>query len=518
MTKFFLALFFILAGCAYEVSKDPETLIWHLSAEPDTLNPMTSTDVFSSRINGFLSDSLIERDNETLEWKPKMASGWVISADRRQLTFTLRDGIRWHDGRPFTVDDIVYSYDRIMDPKVDTPHLRVYYQEIRKVEKVDQRTVRFTMKRPYFMALDFCGSIPLVPKHLYENGDEFNSHPLNRSPVGVGPYRFLRWETGKKILIERNEDYWGKKPDIRKIRFEFIADDTVVLQVLKKGGLDYAGLRPIQWVRQTDTRNFSEKFRKHQFFTPSYSYIGWNMKRLFFSDVRVRRAMTMLVNRDQILKKLNFGLGTVVTGPFYFLSKDYESEIAALPYNKEEAGRLLKEAGWVDHDRDGVLDREGQPFHFEFLLPSGAHFSERLADILKEDLKKVGIEMTIRKLEWALFTQYLSERNFDAVILGWSLGLEQDPYQLWHSSQTEQGSNIVGFKDQEADRIIESGREEFDRERRATLYRRLHRIVHEAQPYTFLYTMPNLVALHRRFENVKVYPGGMDPLEWRVVR
>ncbi|MBI2082846.1 MAG: hypothetical protein HYT76_04675 [Deltaproteobacteria bacterium] len=513
-----LVFLFLFVGCSYQVPKDPETLVWQLGAEPDTLNPITGTDVYTSRIDGFVFDSLIERDNETLDWKPKMATAWEISADRKRLTFTLREGIRWHDGHPFTVDDILYSFDRVMDPKVDTPHLRVYYQDIEKVEKVDERTVRFTMKRPYFMALTFCGGIPLVPKHLYESGDDFNSHPLNRAPVGIGPYRFVKWETGKQIIIERNEDYWGKKPEIKRIRFEFITDDTVALQVLKKGGLDFSGLRPIQWVRQTGSKNFLERFQKYQFYTPSYSYIGWNMRRPFFSDVRVRRAMTMLVNRGQILQKLNFGLGTEVTGPFYFLSKDHNPEIKPLPYNKEEARRLLKEAGWEDHDGDGVLDQNGLSFHFEFLLPSGARFSERLADILKEDLKEVGIEMTIRKLEWALFTQYLSERNFDVVILGWSLSLEQDPYQLWHSSQTEKGSNIAGFSDPEADRIIEEGRGEFDREKRALSYRRLHQIIYEAQPYTFLYTMPNLVALHRRFENVKVYPGGMDPLEWKVVR
>jgi len=178
-------------------------------------------------------------------------------------------------------------------------------------------------------------------------------------------------------------------------------------------------------------------------------------------------------------------------------------------YSGEDAPR-------VDSDGDGLLDRGGIPFQFQFLISSGSRFAERLGDILKEDLRKVGIAMEIRKVEWALFTQYLDQRNFDAVVLGWSLGLEQDPYQLWHSSQDARGSNIVGFSLPEADRLIEEGRMEFDRERRAGLYRHLHRIVHHEQPYTFLYTSPNLVALHRRFENVEVYPGGVDPLEWRV--
>jgi peptide/nickel transport system substrate-binding protein len=512
----------IFAACSYQAPKDPETLVWHLGAEPDTLNPLTSTDAYASRIQGFLYDSLIERDNQTLEWKPKMAERWEISPDRRHFTFYLRDGIRWQDGRPVTVEDILYSFERIMDPKVDAPHLRVYYQDIEKVEKVDERTVRFTYKRPYFMAFEFCGGIPIIPRHLFDNGEDFNRHLQGRAPVGNGPYRFVSWETGQKIVIERNEDYWGKAigkmPDIKRISFEVIAEDTVALQILKKGGLDFAGLRPIQWVRQTDSERFNRRFAKYEFYTPGYSFIAWNMRRPYFSDRRVRRAMTMLVNREAILQKLNFGLGRIVTGPFYIESKDYNREIRPIPYDPEGAKKLLKEAGWEDRDGDGILDREGQPFRFQFLISSGRRFAERLATILKEDLKTVGIEMEIRQLEWALFTKQLEDRTFDAVTLGWVFGLEQDPYQVWHSSQTERGSNFVGFADDEADRIILEGRKEFDRERRARLYRKFHAIVDEEQPYTFLFSNPYLVALHRRFENVKVYPAGMDPIEWKVAR
>lgn len=519
--KFCFLLIFLIPACHYQIPKDPHVLVWHLGAEPDTLNPLISTDAYASRIQGFLYDTLIERDNLTLEWKPKMADRWEISPDRRQFTFHLREGIRWHDGIPVTIEDILYSYQRIMAPQVDAPHLRVYYQEIEKVEKIDDRTVRFTYKRPYFLALEFCGTISIIPKHLYDNGEEFNSHSQGRRPIGNGPYRFVRWETGKKIVIERNEDYWGKSigrtPDIRGISFEVVSEDTVALQILKKGGLDFAGLRPIQWVRQTDSQKFNEHFKKYEFYTPGYSFIAWNMRRPYFSDKRVRHAMTMLVNRENILKKLNFGLGEIVTGPFYAKSQDYNPEIKPIPYNPGEARGLLKEAGWEDHDGDGILDKNGVPFRFEFLIASGRRFAERLASILKEDLKKAGIEMEIRQLEWALFVKNLDDRKFDAVTLGWVFGVEQDPYQVWHSSQAEKGSNFVGFKNSEADRIIEEGRQEFDRKSRAALYQKLHTIIDDVQPYTFLYTSPYLVALDRRFGNVNVYPGGMDPLEWKII-
>ena len=241
------------------------------------------------------------------------------------------------------------------------------------------------------------------------------------------------------------------------------------------------------------------------------------MSRPYFSDASVRKAMTQLINREAILQKLNFGLGKIVTGPFYDQAPSYNKDIQPLPYDPEHARALLKEAGWVDHDGDGILDKDGKPFRFEFLIPSGRRFAERLASILKEDLKKVGIEMEIVQIEWALFIKNLDDRKFDAVTLGWVFGVEQDPYQVWHSSQAEKGSNFVGFENKEADRLIEEGRQEFDSKKRAALYREFHRIVDDVQPYTFLYSSPYLIALDKRFQNVQIHPVGMDPLEWKVL-
>jgi len=491
-------------------------LIYHIGAEPGTLNPIVATDAYESVINGGnIYETLIERDNATLELKPLLAESWEISEDKLTYTFKIRQGVKWHDGAPFTSADIVFSYKTIMDPKVDAPQLRSYYQEIRDVEAIDDYTVKFTYARPYFLALEFCGGMPIVPKHIFENGD-FNTNPAGRKPVGTGPFKFVKWTTGREVVLEKNPDYWGEKPHLNRIVFRIITDSSVALQVLKRQELDVASLTPIQWEKQTSSPDFEKHFDKFSYFTPNYSYIGWNSKRPFFADKRVRTALTHLVNRELILDKVMYGLGAIVTNPFYINSPEYDKSIEPIPYDPAAARKLLEEAGWVDHDNDGIRDKDGVKFSFEFLIPGGSETGEKIATILKEELDGIGIDMTIRKTEWAVFTTRLNERNFDAVTLAWSMGIESDPYQIWSSTQAEAGSNFIGFKNAETDKLIEEARKEFDRDKRIELYRQFSEIIHEEQPYTFLFCRKATVAVNKRFENVTVYPLGIEPTEWYV--
>ena len=491
-------------------------LIYHLGAEPATLNPITATDASESTINsGKIYETLIERDDETLELEPLLSESWTISDDKLKFRFKLRDNVKWHDGTPFTSEDVVFSYNKIMDPKVDAPHLRSYYQEILSVKALGKYEVEFTYARPYFLALEFCGGMPIVPKHIFQDSN-FNINPAGRNPIGTGPYKFNKWSTGREIVLDKNNEYWGETPDLQSIVFKIISDPTVTFQVLKRGELDIAGLTPIQWDRQSNTKVFKNGFNKYSYFRPNYSFIGWNMNKPYFNDKRVRTAMTHLVNRQEILDKILLGLGAIVTNPFYINSPEYDNTIKPYEYNPEQAKKLLEEAGWTDSNGDGIRDKDGVKFEFEFLLPSGSDTSEKIATVLKEELDKVGIEMNIRKTEWAVFTTRLNERKYDAVTLAWSMGVESDPYQIWSSTQADSGSNFVGFENDRADELINQARQEFDRNKRIELYNEFANIVHEQQPYTFLFCRKSTVAVSNRFRNVEVYPLGLDPLRWYV--
>jgi len=500
-----------------EVPTEGDWVLYRLSAEPTTLNPITATDVYESIVNGYIYETLIERDKEILKLKPLLAYKWVVSKDKLKYTFYIRKGIKWHDGEELTADDVIFSFQKIKDPKVDAPHLRNYYKDVEKVEKIDKYTVKFTYKKPYFLALEFCGGMPIVPKHIFEKVD-FNTHPNNRHPIGTGPYIFEKWETGREIVLKRNPNYWKKKPNIKKIIFKIITDDTVALQLLKREDLDLTGLRPIQFVRQTESKKFKKRFKKLKFYTPNYYYIGWNLRKPYFKDRRVREALTHLIDREKILNNILFGLGKITTGPFYYFSDAYDKDIKPYEYNPKKAKELLKEAGWIDSNNDGILDKDGIDFKFTFLISSASKFAEQLGIIIKEEFKKVGIIVEIKKLEWATFIQQIDERKFDAVTLGWSMGVEQDPYQIWHSSQAEQGSNFVGFKNKRVDELIEKARTEFNPEKRNKMFKEIHRIIHYEQPYTFLFCSMGLVALHKRFQNTKVYNirPGFDITDWYV--
>ena len=515
--SFCLLLMITVTACSGVTQpKEPDTLYMHLSAEPGTLNPVLATDAYAASINGHIYETLLDRDLDTLEQIPDLARSWSVSPDKKKFRFHLKKGVLWSDGVEFTADDVVYSFQVIKDPKTANAHRKVNYLDVVDVKKIDRYTVDFIYSKKYFLALEICGGMTIIPKHIFDDGADINTHKNNRFPVGTGPYLFKEWDTGSRITLERNERYRDKKPEIKKIIYRIISEQSVALQMFKKGDLDELGVRAIQWVRQTNSEKFKENFYKFKYFTPGYSYIGWNAQDELFRDRRVREAMTYLVNRRAILEKLNFGLGRLVHGTFYINGKYYNHSLEPREYSPEKAKKLLQSAGWTDSDNDAVLDRDGKKFSFIFTISSGSKFGERLGTILKEDLKKIGIEMDINRFEWAVFVQKLQQREFQAVTLSWSLGYNEDPYDLWHSSQIKGGFNFVGFSNKEADQLMEQGRREFDESTRIRLFQRLEEIIYREQPYTFLFCSPALVVVNRRFGNVVVHKAGLHIEEWTV--
>ncbi len=495
-------------------------LVWRIGAEPATLNYITSKDIYANWIvGGNIFESLLEYDYDEVELKPLLAESYEVSSDGLEMTFRLRKDIHFSDGVPITTDDVIFSYQTIINPDVDAHALANYYYPIKKVIQIDSHTVKFVLRELYFKGFEIGGLMPIVPKHIYEFSDaaEFNKRRSN--PVGSGPYLFEKWDVGREIVLRRNENYWGRRPKLKKIVFRVITNEVAALQALRSHQVDFMVPNSEQFVELSEEEEFVKEFECLSYWNPGvgYSYIGWNQSTAFFGDRRVRLAMTHLVDRKTIIKHLMKGLGRIVTGPFYVLGKQYDSSIEPWPYDPERAKQLLDETGWRDTDGDGMRDKEGVPFRFKFMIVSGYLPGEQIAKLLKDEMAKAGIDLIPDPYEWSVFEERLNRRSFDATMLAWGGTVLADPYQIWHSSQIKgRGSNRVGFDHPEADAIIEEARRTLDESERNKLYHRFHRILHKEQPYTFFRARPSLRFLDKRFKNVKVHKLGLNPHEWYV--
>jgi peptide/nickel transport system substrate-binding protein len=528
--------------------------IVRFETEADTLNPYTrATDPASRVIGGPNNSNVYEsllytdpRDYSTIQGRLAVARP-EISQDHLTYTFTIRDGVKWHDGKAFTPEDVLFSFKAVMNPSVDAAALRGDLGEVINVELVEGRKIRMTMRKPYFLNEVVLGEyVMIIPKHIFDPqgvldayafpdiiapkaktdaklrqfGDEFNKHPNNRSPIGTGPFKFDKWDAGKEIVIARNDDYWGQKAYLSKVVYRIITDNTAALTALKAGEIDFnPRLQPIQYAQQTSGPAFDQQFVKATFALPIYYYIAWNEERPFFKDKRVRQAMTMLIDRDQIIQTLLFGLGQPAAAPFFYGSADLNTNIKPLPYDPKRAAELLDQAGWIDHDGDGIRDKDGIPFRVELLGSASSAPTGQLMPIVKESLRKAGIDTTEKRIEFTVFTNSMRDHKFDAAFSAWIGDLTMDPYQIWHSNSiANRGSNFISFRNPESDQLIEQARVEFDTEKRKQLYWKWQELIHEEQPYTFLYYSVQAAAYVKRFQNVHMMPirPGYDLTQWFV--
>ncbi|MFP6581166.1 MAG: peptide-binding protein [Candidatus Hydrogenedentota bacterium] len=498
-------------------------MIISLDAEPGVLNTvLDSADATSRFICSFIYDTLLEIDRDTLGMKGRLAYEWETSDDHLTYTFKMHENAQFSDGVPVTAEDVKFSWELLMNPENDTAALRNYMQDIESVNAIDDHTVQFRMKKPYFRHIISLGTeIQILPKHIYGKGP-LQNHPANRAPVGSGPYKFERWDTGQQIVLTRNENYWGPRQPIEKFIWKIITDDNAAFQALQRGDTDMYRVKPDDWLRKGSTPEFNAKFNR---FTPGspipgfvsrLNYIGWNMRKPQFSDKRVRQALCMLFDRQLVIDQVWGGLGTLVTGDIYHLAPEYNKDVQPWPFDPEGAGKLLDEAGWIDTDQDGIRDKNGIKLQFELSFTSGVQEYERLSTVYQEELKRAGINVVLDPLEWATFQERVQERTFDACMLAWLLDVGPDPYQLFHSSQSEKGSNHPGLENDEVDQILDDARLEFDQEKRNTMYHRYHEILHDEQPYLFLYARPGLIAIDKRFHGVVNKKGGFVVTDWWV--
>jgi len=484
--------------------------------EPSTLVPVLASDAPSHDICGLIFNTLVKYDRD-IQLVGDLAERWEVREGGLEILFFLKRGVRWHDGAPFTAADVQFTYERHIDPKVPTPY-RSDFDKVVSLEVLDDYTVRVRYKEPFAPAVSGWAKW-IMPKHLLD-GENLMRTPFKEHPIGTGPFRFHRWIRGDRIELTANPDYFEGRPYIDWYVYRIIPDQGTIFLELQAQGLDQGGLTPLQYERMTDTPHFTKAFRKFRYPSLGYTYMGYNLKDPRFADIRVRQAFNLAINKQEIIGGVLLGLGEISTGPFPKKSWAYNPKVQPPPYDPGAAKALLTQAGWKDANGDGLLERAGQTFSFTLLTNQGNRQRLLTAQIIARRLRAVGIEMKIRVIEWATFIdEFINKRRFEAVLLGWGLSWDPDPYDIWHSSKTGEGEfNFLGYANPKADQLIAAGRATFSKDKRRRLYQEFHELLYQDQPVCFLYVADSLPAIHQRYQQVEVSPyGGLfNLIHWYV--
>ena len=424
------------------------------------------------------------------------------------VVFRLRPNVTFHDGHLFDARDVRFTYEAIMDPKNLSPRI-ADYEPVKSVEVVDPLTVRICYKRLYSPALGTWG-IGILPEHLLNDAtlreeaiargkdpEKFSMRQssFNRHPVGCGPFVFQEWKSDQYIILDRFDDYWEGPPNYRRYVYRIIPDPLTQEMEFYAGTVDSYNVQP----HQVERLKHDPTYQNFSGLSFGYTYIGYNMRREPFNDRKVRKALGMAIDVDKIIRYVLYGQGERITGPFVKQTDYYDHRIKPITYDPAGALRLLAEAGWR-RNKEGWLEKDGKRFQFTLITNSGNDLRKAVLAIAQDAWRQIGIDVRTDLLEWAVFIQErVDKADFDAVVLGWSMGIEPDLYQIWHSSQANPYQlNFVAFENKEADDLIIKIRQEYDHDRQVTYCHHLHEIIAREQPYTFLYVNKWTAVLDKR--------------------
>ena len=511
------ALIAVATGCdsgdAHDVALDEPVeptpggvCVVGIFSDYDSLNEFVSTDANATDLMESVLYMPLLRWNADIELEGRLAESWEFSDDRRALTFRLRDDVRWHDGVPTTADDVKFSFDRFRDPALGWAQVGSL-RRLERVEVLAPYEVRFTFTEPYANQLADLRRV-IMPKHLLEDvpSAEMESAPFNLSPVGNGPFRFVRWRRDQEVVLEANPDFADGRPYLDRLVIRVIPDQTAIETAFRAGEIDM-----IERMRYETVDAFRRDPAVQVCTYPNrgYQYVGWNTRIPLFDTPEERLAMTLAIDRQELLDALVFGEGQVTAHPVMSMSPDYADEIPPHPYDPDRARELLAAQGWADHDGDGVLDQDGKPFAFKMTTNLGNQLREDVLVILQDQLRRIGVAVTPEVREWSVFLDDLKAKRFEACHLAWQTDFTIDPYDVFHCDAVDGKYNFTGFCDPEVDRLIQGGSSAPTREAAAPYWHEYQAVLHRLQPYTILYEINYSVGVRSRVRGVVIDARGM---------
>ncbi|MGP1347953.1 MAG: ABC transporter substrate-binding protein [Phycisphaerales bacterium] len=500
-------------------------------AQMTKLTPYVYSDVYGRRVvEEIVCEQLANYDSVTLEMEGWLAEAWQMDPEGMWLRVKIRDRARFSDGMPVTGEDVRWTFEEfVFNPAIEAERARSTMPQFESVEVISERVVEFKFKEAVYSNATVALRNPILPKHFYT---QFTPTQINQSTsllMGSGAYRLestdvdAQWRPGTPLRLVRNEQYWGRRPPVDEMRFNVITDNVARLTAFQNQTTDLIRATPEQFAAMERDQRFAEIGTQHAWpnMKSGYAFIGWNCgerngRPTPFADPRVRRAMTMLMDRERINRDFYEGLASVATGPFSPATKQSNPDIEPVAFDVEEARRLLTEAGWIDRTGDGVLTNErGDRFTFQFTYSTGSSLGPRVGRYLADQCARVGIVCEIDVVEWAILLEKMDNRDFDSLTLAWSWSApESDPRQLWHTDAVRnQGDNFVQYRNPRVDELIDRGRSTIDYEQRQEIWQEIHAILHEDQPYTFLLNLPWIRFVNNRVGNFHPYPVGIDKFE-----
>ncbi|MFY0650285.1 MAG: peptide-binding protein [Methylophilaceae bacterium] len=528
----FLALIFLslVVGCNNSQNLDntnyddpipPESgglLTNAMIGEPNNLIAMIAGDSASSAIAGQIFNALLKYD-QNLGFEGDLADSWTISDDYKKITFNLKQDIKWADDKPFTCEDVLFTWKKVTDPDTRTPY-GSDYQLVSSASCANNHIFIAEYDEPYAPALETWASLHILPEHLLKN-ENINDTYFSLNPTGTNFYALDEWTTGQQVKLKTNPNSVHGRPLLEKKITRIIPDLSSQFMELIAGNIDLMNINPIQYSRVFPSRSeLNDKINLYKEMGNGYTYFGFNLKKKPFDDLNIRKAISYAINKEEIINGVLLGLGEEITSPYKPGTYWENKSINKISFDVSKSRELLEKSGY-QLNANNIYEKDGKPLAFEILTNQNKQ-REMTAVLIQRRLQDIGIDVSIRVIEWASFVnRFIKTGEFEAVVLGWSLSLDPDQYSIWHSSQDGPGQfNFIGYNNPRVDTLLEHGRKELKNEKRKQIYDEFSKIIYDEQPIIYLYAGYGLTAIHKKIKGVKKItpPAGVfhNDYEWYI--
>lgn len=486
--------------------------------EPNNLIAMIAGDSASSAIAGQIFNALLKYD-ENLGFEGDLADSWTISDDYKKITFNLKQDIKWADDKPFTCEDVLFTWKKVTDPDTRTPY-GSDYQLVSSASCANNHIFIAEYDEPYAPALETWASLHILPEHLLKN-ENINDTYFSLNPTGTNFYALDEWTTGQQVKLKTNPNSVHGRPLLEKKITRIIPDLSSQFMELIAGNIDLMNINPIQYSRVFPSRSeLNDKINLYKEMGNGYTYFGFNLKKKPFDDLNIRKAISYAINKEEIINGVLLGLGEEITSPYKPGTYWENKSINKISFDVSKSRELLEKSGY-QLNANNIYEKDGKPLAFEILTNQNKQ-REMTAVLIQRRLQDIGIDVSIRVIEWASFVnRFIKTGEFEAVVLGWSLSLDPDQYSIWHSSQDGPGQfNFIGYNNPRVDTLLENGRKELKNEKRKQIYDEFSKIIYDEQPIIYLYAGYGLTAIHKKIKGVKKItpPAGVfhNDYEWYI--